>query len=60
MDGGQWAEMRRTVLRSEEAYEYDYADPVADEEWFGEEMIPEIWESVKMGYTLDAERRICY
>ncbi len=53
MDGGQWAEMRRTVLRSEEAYPYDYADPEADEEWFGNEMTPDIWESVKMGYTLD-------
>ncbi|MBN2275028.1 MAG: SusC/RagA family TonB-linked outer membrane protein, partial [Bacteroidales bacterium] len=53
MDGAQWAEMRRTVMRSEGLYTADYPNPVEDELWFGEEMVPQIWESVKMGYTLD-------
>jgi TonB-linked SusC/RagA family outer membrane protein len=53
MDGGQWAEMRRTALRSEEAYAYPYADPVEDKVWFGDEMTDQVWESVKMGYTFD-------
>ena len=53
MDGGQWAEMRRTVMRGEELYPYPYADPVEDEVWFGDEMTPDVWESVKMGYTYD-------
>ncbi len=52
MDGAQWAEMRRTVLRSEGDYYTPYPNPVEDEACFGS-MSPEVWESVKMGYTID-------
>ncbi|MBN1414633.1 MAG: TonB-dependent receptor [Bacteroidales bacterium] len=51
MDGGEWAEMRRTAMRSEGAYVSPYANPVEDEIWFGDEMTADCWESVRQGYT---------
>ena len=54
MDGGQWAEMRRVVMRDDGTYPYDYADPTMDEALFGDDaMTDQVWESVKMGYTFD-------
>ncbi|MFC2138435.1 SusC/RagA family TonB-linked outer membrane protein [Bacteroidota bacterium] len=65
MDGGQWAEMRRSSLRTfnndgkynedDSEYPYPYADPVADYDAFGDYMNEQVWESVKMGYEWEDE-----
>jgi TonB-linked SusC/RagA family outer membrane protein len=54
MNGAEWAEMRRTAMRSEGAYETPYPDPIQDQIWFGEEMTDAVWQSIKPAYTFDA------